>query len=104
MPYWAMDEAKLIWARLQRLLRRRGCPREDAEDMIQDAFLRLHIYCKSAEVREREAFLVRTTLNLAIDRRRRLQHRVFTSEALEDLPLVDDTPAPDEVVDLQQRL
>ena len=58
--------------RLEHLLRRRGRTREDAEDLIQEAFLRVKIYCdEGGEVREPEAFLVRTVLNLSRDVRAR---------------------------------
>jgi RNA polymerase sigma factor (sigma-70 family) len=99
-----MDENARLWSKLQRLLRRRGRSREDTEDLIQDAFVRLQKYCRVAEVHEREAFLVRTTLNLELDQQRRERYRLFAPEALEDLPLADDGPTPDEVIDIQQRL
>ena len=34
------------FARLLRYLRRKGRSREDAEDLIQEAMLRLHVYAK----------------------------------------------------------
>jgi DNA-directed RNA polymerase specialized sigma24 family protein len=54
------------FARLLKLLRRRGHSHEDAEDLIQDAFLSLHTYCQRAEVRSDEAFLVRAVLNRSV--------------------------------------
>ncbi len=99
-----MDETSRLWAKLRRLLRHRGRSREDTEDIVQDAFVRLQTYCNAAEVREREAFLVRTALNLEVDQQRRESYRLFIPGALEDLPLADDEPAAEEVIDLQQRL
>jgi RNA polymerase sigma factor (sigma-70 family) len=99
-----VDETSRLWSKLQRLMRHRGRSREDTEDMVQDAFLRLQAYCKAAEVHEREAFLVRTAINLEVDQQRRERYRLFSAEALEDLPLLDDSPAPDEVLEVQQRL
>lgn len=99
-----MDENARLRVKLQRLLRHRGRSREDAEDMIQDAFARLHAYCRTAEVQEREAFLVRTTLNLEVDQQRRERYRLFVAEPVDELCLVDDAPAPDEMLDIQQRL
>lgn len=99
-----MDENVRLWGKLKRLLRHRGRSPEDTEDLVQDAFLRLQSYCHAAEVHEREAFLVRTALNLEIDQQRKERYRLFAREALEELPLLDESPAPDEVVEVQQRL
>lgn len=99
-----MDENARLWTKLQRLLRHRGRSREDTEDLIQDAFVRLQSYCNTAEVHKREAFLVRTAVNLEIDQRRRERYRVLVPEPLEELPLFDDGPSADEVIDIQQRL
>src|SRR5689334_7767849 len=99
-----MDENLRLCTKLQRLLRHRGRSREDAEDLIQDAFLRLQSYCATEAVQEREAFLVRTALNLEVDQRRRERYRLFVPESPEDMPLADDAPGHDEVIELQQRL
>ena len=54
--------------RLKSLLRRRGASREDAEDLVQEAFVRLAAYCNEGnKVRYPEAFLKRTVMNLAFD-------------------------------------
>jgi RNA polymerase sigma-70 factor (ECF subfamily) len=91
--------------RLTRLLRRRGRTPEEAEDLVQEAFLRLHAFLQAGkEVRESEAFLVRTVLNLSVDAHRREHRDLYVSEAVEDLPLVDLAPAPEEVLAAEQRL
>ena len=90
--------------RLQTILRRRGQTHEDAEDLIQEAFLRLHVYCQSQEVREHEAFLTRTTLNLSVDRHRKAHSDLYSGEAIENLLLVDLRPTPDEELATQERL
>lgn len=89
---------------MRSVLRRRGQSREDAEDLIQEAFLRLHVYCQSQEVREQEAFLMRTMLNLSIDRHRREHRDLYVKDSPEDLMLADLRPTPDEDLLLQQRL
>jgi len=90
------------------LLRRRGQGREDAEDLVQEAFLRLHTFLADGQrVHQTEGFLVRTVLNLAVDARRRSRRDrrdSFVSEALEDLPLVDLAPGPEEIFSAQRRL
>lgn len=94
--------------RLKQLLRRRGQTREDTEDLVQEAFLRLHVFLKDGqEVRTPEAFLVRTALNLAVDaRRRNLRDRrdQLVPETVEELPLIDLSPSPEEVFSAEQRL
>lgn len=99
-----MDENSRLRIKLRRLLRHRGRSREDTEDLIQDAFVRLHAYSITVVVHEREAFLVRTALNLEIDQRRRERYRVFVPEPLEELCLLDDSPSPVEMVEVQERL
>jgi RNA polymerase sigma factor (sigma-70 family) len=90
--------------RLLRLLRRRGHTREDAEDLIQDAFLSLHTYCQKAEVRSAEAFLVRAAVNRSISFNRGQHRDLYVTEPLEELMLTDETAAPDEVLAADQRL
>jgi RNA polymerase sigma factor (sigma-70 family) len=96
------------FARLLKLLRRRGRSQEEAEDLIQEAYLRLHQYCKAQEVKEEEGFLVRAVLRLSIDRHRRERRHLYVTETIEELDsaanLVDPTPAPDEVLQAEQRL
>ena len=46
--------------RLRILLLRRGRTREEAEDLIQDAFVKMQEYCeRGGQVRQPEGFLVR---------------------------------------------
>lgn len=96
------------FARLMRLCRSRGRSQEDAEDLIQEALLRLEEYCRSAEVRNQEEFLNKTVNNLVIDQQRRARILSYATETVEEiaerLPLVDPTPGPDRIVDAEQRL
>jgi RNA polymerase sigma factor (sigma-70 family) len=57
--------------RLLKLLRRKGRSREDAEDLIQEAMLRLHVYARNVAISNEEAFLRRAVHNLSIDQYRR---------------------------------
>jgi RNA polymerase sigma factor (sigma-70 family) len=91
--------------RLQNMLRRRGQRREDAEDLVQEAFLRLQIYCNEGkEVRLPEAFLARTALNLAANAREADRSHLYTSDVLEDLQIMDLSPTPDEVLAAEECL
>jgi RNA polymerase sigma factor (sigma-70 family) len=93
---------------LRNLLRRRGQTREDADDLVQEAFLRLHTFlAEGKEVRHPAAFLARTALNLAVDAHRRdvREHRdQFVSESIESLPILDLAPTPEEIFSAENRL
>jgi len=82
------------------LLLRRGRTREEAEDLIQDAFLKMQEYCeRGGQVRQPEGFLVRTVLRLAANARRDAHRNLYYEEPVENLTLiVDTTPTPDEVL------
>lgn len=99
-----MDAFKLLLAKLRRLLRSRGRSADDADDLIQEAFLRLQLYCRDKPVEHTEAFLVRTALNLSVDDHRLARNRLTVGSPLESLSLLDARPPPDEVVATQQRL
>ncbi len=90
--------------RLLKLLRRRGHSREDAEDLIQDAFLSLHTYCRKADVRSQEGFLVRAVLHRSTSLHRDRHRGRYTGEPIESLSLVDPAPAMEEVISAEERL
>lgn len=99
------------FARLMRVCRRRGRSHEDAEDLIQEALLRLEEYCRGAQVREvrnKEAFLVRTVTNLAINQHHRERILSYSNESVEDIAeshqLLDPNPGPDRILAAEQLL
>jgi RNA polymerase sigma factor (sigma-70 family) len=96
------------FARLMKVVRRRGRSQEEAEDLIQEAFLRLHEYCRTTEVRNEEAFLARTVSNLAINEYRRGRIVSYVDQTVEQLEqstgLADTTPGPERILAAQQRL
>lgn len=77
-----MVDVRSLSAKLRRLLRSRGRSADDTDDLIQEAFLRLQLYCRDHEVRETEAFLVRTALNLSHDLGRRERTQAVEPMAL----------------------
>jgi len=99
-----MDEVKPLLTKLRRLLRSRGRSIDDTDDLIQEAFLRLQLYCRDHRVQKTEAFLVRTALNLSADQGKRERRFHVDQDVLEKLPLVDSGPSPDEVYAGQKRL
>lgn len=88
----------LYFQRLLRLLLRRGRTHADAEDLIQDAFVKMQEYCeRGKQVYQPERFLVRTVLRLASNARRD-EHRDLYCEVEDLTAIVDAGPTPDEVL------
>jgi RNA polymerase sigma factor (sigma-70 family) len=90
--------------RLLLFLRRRGRSHEDAEDLIQEAMLRLHRY-RRAEVTvvNEEAFLTHAVQNLSIDlHRRREVRRELSFERVS--PTLIEPLTPEKTIDAEQRL
>lgn len=102
----AMDAFANYFQRMKRLLLRKGRSREEAEDLIQEAFLRMQAYCeRGGKVREPEGFLVRTVMRLAINAKRDEHSDLYAHQNAEDLAAVADTrPLPDEVLAADQCL
>jgi RNA polymerase sigma-70 factor (ECF subfamily) len=96
------------FARLLRFLRRKGRSREDAEDLIQEALLRLHVYAKDNAVMNKKAFLQQAVHNLSIDQYRRDRLGLRRELRIEDVdrqsPLIAPGSTPDQILDNQERL
>jgi RNA polymerase sigma factor (sigma-70 family) len=94
--------------RLLKLLRRKGRSHEDAEDLIQEAMLRLHVYARKEPVANEEAFLRLAVHNLSVDQHRRdrpdLQREVSFEEVDTLTPLIASEPTPENRLEAQQRL
>jgi RNA polymerase sigma factor (sigma-70 family) len=94
--------------RLLRFLRRKGRSREDAEDLIQEAMLRLHVYAQGAPIANEEAFLRHAVHNLSIDQHRRdrldLRREVPIHDVNTHNALIAPESPPEDTVEAQQRL
>ena len=90
--------------RLLKFLRRKGRSHEDAEDLIQEAMLRLHRYRRAAvPVVNEEAFLTHAVQNLSNDLHRRCEvRRELSFECLK--PMVVEPLTPEKSIDAEQRL
>lgn len=99
-----MNDLRLLLVKLRRLLRSRGASLDDADELIQEAFLRLQVYCREHQVHKTEAFLVRTVLNLATDRQRHHVHTQYVTAAVKALQLIESAPPADDVLAAQERL
>jgi RNA polymerase sigma factor (sigma-70 family) len=96
------------FTRLLKFLRRKGRSHEDAEDLIQEAMLRLHLYGQAVPVVNEEAFLRHAVTNLSIDQHRRDRLDLRKEVPIEDLnartPLIAPQSTPEETLDAEQRL
>jgi RNA polymerase sigma-70 factor (ECF subfamily) len=95
----------LGWERLLRRVRRFAGHRGNAEDLLQEALMRLEAAAATQKIANREAFVVRAARNLAIDESRK--EAVRGSIGIDALPLsafADDCPLPDEVMIARERL
>jgi RNA polymerase sigma-70 factor (ECF subfamily) len=90
-------------AKAKRAVVRRGIAEQDADELVQEAFLKIERYERDGSARSREALLVTAAVNLSIDRRRREARAPFAD--IGDLnQIADSTPDPSEVVEQQARL
>jgi len=92
-----------IFSRIKAALKRHGRSAQDADDFVQEAWVRLASYERENTVDKPEAFLMRTALNLSIDAHRaRLNHG--DEVLLDEVILVDEAPCVESVVLSRERL
>ena len=100
LTIWLTENVR--WLKGQ--LRRDGRTREDAEDLIQEAYLRVYEYCERGEAREPEKVLVRTIMRLSMNERRDQRRHRYLNQLIEDLPLIHPSPLPEEELAAQSSL
>ena len=91
-----------VFARVRAALVRRGRSDQDADDLVQDAWVRLACYEHRQLVEKPEAFLMRTALNLSVDLHRARLTR-GDEVLLEDVVLVDVAPSAETVLLAKER-
>ena len=92
-----------VLSRVRAALLRRGRSEHDADDLVQEAWLRLARYEREQPVERPEAFLMRAALNLSIDAHRtRINHG--EEVLLEDVLLVDATPSAEAALLARERI
>ncbi len=99
-----LKNCQAVLATVRGALLRRGRTQQEAEDLVQEAWIRLACYeDERAPVEQPEAFLMRTALNLSIDAYRtsagRGEHTV-----LDDVVLIDTAPSIDDVLLAKERM
>lgn len=96
------------YKRLFKICRSRGCPREDAEDLVQEAYLRLLEYQRYAEVKDTDSLLRRIVINLSINYYHRRLMTPFVFENVEKLEkegvLTDHAPDQERALLAAERL
>jgi RNA polymerase sigma factor (sigma-70 family) len=94
---------KAALSRVRAALMRRGRTVHEADDLVQEAWVRLACYEREQIVAKPEAFLMRTALNLSIDgHRARVSHG--EEVLLDEVVLVDTAPGAEAVVLARERL
>ena len=91
---------------LSRWLRRHGTPRDDVEDVIQYAFVRLCRAERAAPIRNVPAFLTAAAKRIRIDRWRcaRREARLFLPKSADALDVPDPAPQPQVLAEAGDRL
>jgi len=101
-----MDELNKLCRLLLRRLVRRGSTPHDAEDALQQAFVRLYSHQKKEPIRDPSAFLVDVLGKVRVEgwRSAQRQRQLFVAEPIEQLKLVDLAPTPEEHAQADQQL
>lgn len=86
-----------ILLHVKSVLMSRGRGADEADDLVQDAFVKLACYAQEHTVREPEAFLMRAAQNLSLDAHR-ARKRHGEEVLVEDQLLVDPGPAVEEIL------
>ncbi|GAP38651.1 RNA polymerase sigma factor [Piscinibacter sakaiensis] len=84
-------------------LRRRGRTPHEADDLVQEAWLRMACYEGEQPVERPEAFLMQVALNLSVDDYRQGAKR-GEAVAVEDVVLIDVAPSVEAVVLARERV
>lgn len=103
-----MSSLKATLSRILGRLRRKGLPQHDAEDCLQQAYLRLEEHHSKGRVICEEAYLTRAAENISIDMYRAARRRPRVDMSIEDLEqhlqTYHCTAQPDEVLDVERCL
>jgi RNA polymerase sigma factor (sigma-70 family) len=94
---------RALWADALRQIALRTNDRQNAEDLLHSAYLRLERYQEDHKIECTVGFLTRAAINIGIDRHR---HDFFLQKHLLESSLCFDNPAPlqDKVVEDRARL
>ncbi|MBX3621272.1 MAG: RNA polymerase sigma factor [Rhizobacter sp.] len=91
------------FSRVRAALMRRGRSEHDADDLVQEAWVRLACYEREQEVVEPEAFLMRAALNLSLDAHRTARNH-GEQLLVDELLLIDTSPGTEAIVLARERM
>lgn len=92
-----------VFSRVKAALMRRGRSEQDADDLVQEAWVRLACYERENHVEQPEAFLMKAALNLSIDAHRSSASR-GEQVVLDEVVLLDGKPGVEDVMLGRERL
>lgn len=96
------------YAQLVKLCRSRGCNREDAKELVQEAHRRLYEYQRSVTVRDQDSLLRRIVINLSITHYHRVLSAPYVLENVDSLDrrgmLIDPAVGPERTLTAEQEL
>ena len=92
-----LDDLRSALSRVRLALRRRGASADDADDLAQEAWLRISRRLREQTVPNPEAYLIRTAINLSVD-----DHRARCVRGSE--VVVDDLALPDVAPGVEEQL
>ncbi|WP_284620660.1 RNA polymerase sigma factor [Aquabacterium humicola] len=98
-----MIDWKAAFARVRSALMRRGRTSDEADDLVQEAWVRLACYEKERDVVQPEAFLMRAALNLSIDAYRARASR-GEELVIDEVELVDAAPTAEAIMLGRERI
>jgi len=103
-----MSRPSARYAQLIRMCRRRGCSREDAKELVQEAHALLLEYQRSTKVRDVESLLRRILINLSISHFHQELSLPFKFESVAKLDrrgmLIEPAPGPQCAAAAEQQL
>ena len=96
------------YVQLVKLCRTRGCNREDAKELVQEAHRRLFEYQRSVKVRDEDSLLRRIVINLSITHYHRVLAAPYVFESVDKLDrcgmLIDPAAGPERTLAAEQEL
>ena len=100
------DERAAFDERWRALARRvsRATYRGDSEDLLHSAFIRLRPARTTQPLVDTDAFLMRTAINLGIDRHREEKRKALDADPIDWDSVRDTSPLQDEVLAARQKL
>lgn len=103
-----MSRLSARYAQLIKMCQRRGCPPEDAKELVQEAHRRLFEYQQSTKIRDVDSLLRRIVINLSITYFHRQMVPSFAFQSVARLErrgvLIDPSPSPERVAAAERRL